>query len=167
MRKSVFFFAALALAAALVLATGSQARASTNDVCRFRSTNLMTYDGQAGHSLELWWRRDTNQILHQKGRLTKWTNPSGGAVLGPYPASPGSVTGSDGLTGAAAVIAQFTILLDSGVPGLPIVLTGQLANGGFYTGAPFVFSAVYSGTNQVWFSGYGTVTCGYSFLVPL
>lgn len=167
MRKSVFFFVAVMMAAVGAIgAAGGPARASTSDVCRFQSNGGMVYDGVTGYSLEFWWRRDTNAILHQKFRTTRWTDSAGVLVGSAYTADPGSVTGSDGITSPSAVMAQFAIKLNSGVPGYPIIIWGNLANGGFHTATPYVFSGIYSGTSQVWFSGNGVVTCGYSILVP-
>ncbi len=73
----------------------------------------------------------------------------------------GAVTGSDGITAPASVAAQFTIKFTTGVPGLPIVLTGLLVNGGQLAATPHVLSGIYYGSNQAWIAGVGVVTCGF------
>lgn len=137
-----------------------EAQASTADVCRFRASGSMVYDGVSSYSLEFWWRRDTNAVLNSGGRTTKWTNSFGRLVAAPYAANPGAVTGSDGITGASSVAAAFTLLLDTGVIGLPIVLTGNLVNGGYHTS--HVLAGHYYGSSQVWIAANGEVTCGFS-----
>lgn len=164
MHKSVSLLATLTVAVAFFLgASAGEAAASTNDVCRFKSDGGMTYNGQTGHSLEFWWRRDTNQLQNGGARVTKWTFPGGGTSSA-QPGDPGSVSGSDGITSASAVMANVTLKFWSGNASYPIIVTALLANGASPPATPYVFSGVYAGTSQTWFSGYGVITCGYSIL---
>lgn len=170
MRKSLLSFVSfvtLALLSTLSLDEPSlgvrDAEAATFDICRYRSEGNTTYNGQAQHSLEFWWRRDTNAVIHdeRRNRTTKWFY-NNHPVATPELTNLGSVTGSDGITSPSSVTARFTINFTTGVPGLTIVVTGLLANGGHYAATPHVLSGIYYGSNQAWLSGVGVVTCGFS-----